>query len=357
MPKMSKPTLSSSSPSAIPILMRLPDLRLSKTRHNPSGSSAETLPGAPVLDAPVEVAAEREPPAELNHEQVVESTASSDVAAVSEATVRQTELPAIEPTVSLPAEAQPAAVVDQEPVVDQELPQAVSSKADVTNALPADSAEPVAPAAARRQRALERQRRLVAEPPRPRTWWTTHLPVIAIGFLVALVLTIYAGRRNRAVHANDTQASMELPELNIDTGNSSDSVSPSMSEPEMVVADQPNEAASAIVEVKPTVKSPPLLSAKPKVTIPDEPKAATPNAVAAMESPRTTAKPSGNQSDIANPYVSARATEGVPAAAEMSPESAADYPSTEAAVYRPGGRMPQEARAPTYPQTSTPHLR
>ena len=36
---------------------------------------------------------------------------------------------------------------------------------------------------------------------------------------------------------------------------------------------------------------------------------------------------------------------------------AADYPSTEPAAYRPGGRIPKSDRAPIYPQTSTPNLR
>jgi len=296
------------------------------------------------------MAAECELPAPLNSELVVESTASSDCAPASATGVSQKELPAAEPTASLPEQAQAASVANEE------LPQASASKANATNASPADSAEPVAPAAARRQRALQRQRRQVSEPPRKRTWWTTHAPAIAIGFLVALVLTIYVGRSNRAVHAHDSQASMELPELEIDRGNGSDLVSRTVSEPKMSSVDAPKEAMSAPDEVKPTVKSPPLLSAKPKVIIPDEPKATIANEVAAAESPRTTAKPGDNPSDITNPYISAQAAENIPAAAQLPSESAADYPSMEAAVYRPGGRM-REARAPAYPQTSTPHLR
>lgn len=381
---MCKPTLSRSPPSAIPILMRLPDLRLSKQVRDFAEPAAEPLVAespieeSPVKDAlveqhqitPAETPVENAPPAPTEREELPQLTASS--AGDSPSLVADTQAETVcEPAASLPADPQPVvvaspvvvanseavaqpetvtppeAVANPETVANEEPIAVVPHKVDLTDASPADAAEPVAPAAARRQRALERQRRQTAEPP-PRTWWTTHAPVIAIGFLVALVLTICLGRINRARHASDDQASMELPELEIDTGDGNASLSPGMSEPGTLAVDPPKEATTAAVEVKPAVKSPPLLSAKPKATVPNEP--------ALVENPRITAKPS-NESEITNPYVSAPAVESVRAAAELSSEAAADYPSTEAAVYRPGGRVPREARVPNYPQTSTPHLR
>lgn len=353
---MSKPTLSRSPPSAIPILMRLPDLRLSKQIRDIAEAAPEQ-PREEVRSATENVA----PPAPMESElpQVGEPEQPMDTVASSAGSVTDIQAPdthtatASEPTASLPPDTQPeetadpSALANTVAVANEEPTATVPHKLDVTDASPADSAEPFTPATARRQRALGRQRRQVADPPRQRTWWTTHLPVIAVGFLIALVLTIYVGRANRASHSADSQASMELPELEIDTGDGSDSFSPGVSEPQMLAVDPPKEATSDAIEVKPSVKSPPLLSARPKAAVANEP--------ALVENPRTTAKPS-NESEITNPYVTAPA-ESVRAAAELSLEPATDYPSTEPAVYRPGGRAPREARVPNYPQTSTPHLR
>jgi hypothetical protein len=370
---MSKPTLSRSAPAAIPILMRLPDLRVAKSAGDACGTEAAPAHAvavcdavAPQADAPAEADARSEPPTTLVQTPEIETAASCDIANVDAAAADvRSEPPAGEAAATLPENSQPDAAVHDEPAAnagaadtllvdlpapaDPPAPVASARKADVTNASPPATAAPVAPAVARRQRALERQRRQVAEPARQRTWWTTHAPVIAIGFLAALVLTIAVGRLNRARPSSDHQAEMELPELEIDIGTGSDSLSPSVSEPEMLAVDPPAEATVAADDVKPAVKSPPLLSAKPKAAVPDE--------VVSLESPRTAAKPGSDESHIANPYVSTSVAESVPAAAELASEPMNDYPSTEPAVYRPGGRVPREARAPNYPQTSTPHLR
>jgi hypothetical protein len=188
---------------------------------------------------------------------------------------------------------------------------------------------------ARRQRALERQRRQAAETPTPRTWWTSHLPVIAVGFLLALVLTIFIARQNRnAGRPEQAATDPEARTLDIDMGEFD--VSPEPSAPELAADTNPPES-------KPAAKSPPLLSAKPKLL--DE--SANPPAETPAE---TVAPPSEVQTisaDSASP-----AHLGEPRATE---ETTADYPSTDPTVHRPGGRVPRTAR--TYPQTSTPHLR
>jgi hypothetical protein len=201
---------------------------------------------------------------------------------------------------------------------------------------------------------LERQRRQVAEPPRQRSWWTTHLPIIAIGFLVALVLTIYVGRRNRAQDTDAPQAAADLPEIEIDTGDGRDSLSPPSSMPGALSVDTPGDAVPAELDVSPKSKSPPLLSAKPKV---QETRPASREETPEQEPVRTAARMSNNGADITNHFVTSPGADSAPAAAELSAEAAASYPSTEPAVYRPGGRVPREARVPNYPETSTPHLR
>ena len=376
---MSKPTPTRPSASAVPILMRLPDLR------SKSGSRAAVATGAEPREArePECEIQQGEPsakPVEAGHpvgeqqvhieQEAASSATSADPVVVGEPTPSADSAPSddapasavIENAATPHSEATANAVAEPSTTSvasgavareDQQASEAVSSQADVTNASPAETAEPVTPAAARRQRALERQRRQTVEPPRLRNWWTSHLPVIAIGFLVALVLTIYVGRRNRVQNADNGQAAAELPELEIDLGQGHDSLSPGSPEPGMLTIDKTDEATPTGLEISPKTKSPPLLSAKPKLTETEPPQR---EETTASEPTRTAARP-GNNGDITNPFVTSPGTESGAAAAAMSADANVDYPSTERAAYRPGGRVPREARIPNYPETSTPHLR
>jgi hypothetical protein len=338
--------------------MRLPDLRLAKSaRERPATPALEeeknlaestraNLPRPPAVEpdttkAPA-IAVELPASETIAASSIVEPAVIAAPPAIAEAPAAVSPIePQVEPTA-------PETAVESSPQVnlaaaaEENRPQAAgTAAADVTDASPADSAEPVTPAAARRQRALERQRRQAAEPPRPRTWWTTHLPVIAVCFVIALIATIYVGRRNRASARVDSQTAMEIPELDIDFGDPADALSPASPEPAMIAVGEPAPALS---------KSPPLLSAKPKVELPEE-------KPLPVEASLPEPKPSANRGEITNEFVSSAAAEGTPAAAELTTDGVPDYPNTEPAVYRPGGRVPREARVPEYPQTSTPTLR
>jgi len=232
------------------------------------------------------------------------------------------EVQAVQPT--------PAPVAG--PVVETAKITEEPARPEVVPASKAESAEPVSPMVARRQRALERQRRQAVEEPKPRTWWTSHLPVIAIGFLLALVLTIYLGRRTAHARPQQAASDPEARELDIDLGEPSESSS--LDVPELAVE-------TSVPESKPSSKSPPLLSAKPSV--PNQP-ASKPAEGRAPASSAEDVKPVSSEVPPAAATESAAATEPVD-----------DYPTTDPAAYRPGGRVPRTAR--TYPQTSTPRLR
>jgi hypothetical protein len=212
--------------------------------------------------------------------------------------------------------------------------------------------EPVSPAAARRQRALERQRRHSVESPPARTWWSSHFPFIAAGFVAALLLTITLARYHRATLRESAQASTdpEMPQLDIDVGNAGDSSLTGPHELAAFAAEDDASSAEPTHEAKSVSKSPPLLTAKPKLANRDE--------EMASQSPQTTAKPvSGEEPASTEQYISTTATETNAPTAEMARESAVAYPATERTDYRPGGRVPREAQRSNYPQTSTPHLR
>lgn len=103
----------------------------------------------------------------------------------------------------------------------------------------------------------------------------------------------------------------------------------------MLTVEQGDAVADPVAAPVPALsKSPPLLSAKSPTS---EERIET-------EEPRTAARP-----------VAAN-VEAQPAS-DASDALADEYPSTAPDVYRPGGRVPKQARVPSYPQTSTPHLR
>lgn len=286
------PNTTPAEAAAFPILLRMPDLR-------PKKGGEKTTPTVP-------------PPSEPE--------------SVPEPVVEQPEPPPAPPA----AESEPT---PPEPVVEAPKPVAEEPPPPSpagTEPPRQEPSEPVSPMVARRQRALERQRRQAEQmPSAPRSWWTSHLPVIAVGFLLALVFTIFIARQNRNVGRQEQAASdPEVRTLDIDIGEPSDS---SML-PELAVE-------TNVPEAKPVSKSPPLLSAKPKLL--DEPTSFS------------TEKVTPAAAEDALPTASEAAA---PVAAEAPvAEASEDYPSTDPTAYRPGGRVPKTAR--TYPQTSTPHLR
>jgi hypothetical protein len=171
----------------------------------------------------------------------------------------------------------------------------------------------------RRHKARERQRRLQAETPQ-RSWWTSHAPLIALGFCAALVLTIYLARSNRHAQRLADQAAWEpeVPELNIEGPPSAEfDAKEAPAIPSVAAANVAPEAPPTTLD-----RSPPLLAAKPQV----QPAPAPEESVAPTEE------------------------------AEVS---AAEYPATDPTAHRPGGRIPRTARssepAPNYPSTTAPN--
>jgi hypothetical protein len=198
-------------------------------------------------------------------------------------------------------------------------------------------------AAARRQRALERQRR---QPPTtvPTTnsaWWTTHVPVIAVGFIVALLVTIYFARSHKHTTDRAPEVAGDVPTLEIDTG---DVATATPGPRELTVAS--DATPSKLVEPPAAKKSPPLLTAKPIGP--------------AVDSQTRHEVATENGDEFQSERSAAAATVALAQKAAEAADTGDEYPATDPSAYRPGGRPPRTARAPRepeYPQTSTPHLR
>lgn len=206
-------------------------------------------------------------------------------------------------------------------------------------------AHTLSPLELRRQRARERQRQQMAELP-AKSWWTSHVPVIAVGFLLALALTIYMARSNREVNEPSSPGFADIPELAINNGStSSDSPSPShaLSHAAAMAASMPEENSPVPTLGKSPLdagtggKLPALLAAKPQT-----PSVEAPDAVAAAPE-------------------RASETPNVEAPAASTAQDSANYPSTAPTAFRAGGRMPQGSResmpanTPRYPTTSAPN--
>jgi hypothetical protein len=202
---------------------------------------------------------------------------------------------------------------------------------------PSDS---VTPAAQRRQRALERQRRLETETA-PRSWWTSHAPMIAGGFLVALVVTVVMARNNREQPTPIEQARMDppTPELNIEMGGPSIEA-PSLpgtsltAPPALIGATE--KVAEETLPPQPAPKLPELLSASP-------PADAAGNATTASAEAELPSQP----------------RERVAAKAPVNPTLESAYPSTDPTSYRASGLAPNtptpSETEPIYPSTSAPN--
>jgi hypothetical protein len=319
-----------------------------------SGPSAD-VPSPPAIEAVAEPAV---PPDQAEPEAVAVSSAvepPADPAVVAEIEPVSSGTIASESPPSDPVEVSPAVAAESE----------AASAEPAADASPASAPEPISPAAARRQRALERQRRQLEQSeqrePTP-SWWRTHVPRIAAGFLIALSLTIYAGLKNRGRQAAAVP-DPEVPTLDIAEGSPSESpvVEPGR------LADS-SDAPAVIAQDKPTGKSPLLLSAKPSINpaadrLISAPETAPETIEAEEETMPSESVPSAtpaSSSDIKNPYVEAgglNAPANVPGHDDSAAAPAVEYPSTEPAVYRPGGRVPKTSRVPNYPRTSTPYLR
>lgn len=321
-----------SQPAAEPRSERSSDPMTKQDRGEPGTPSLiEEVPAD--RSSTVEVAADPTP-----EPQVVEASRGPEIAA-----------PAPE-AAAVMAEAVPSSETQiSNPTAEENLHRPKSI--DATSVVPS---EDVSPAAARRQRALERARKQTAPAAAPRTWRSSHLPVIAVGFLLALIITVYIARSNRDTRSAQASPEVDIPMLDIDMGNSTDSPAASNSSPAMLAA-EPSQPAAGTPELKPLSKSPPLLSA----TAPADRANPTSSADA-----HATAKPvnADERVGMTNEHFNARSTseavshESNPStASELATE--ADYPSTPPDVHRPGGRVPRTARTLTYPQTSTPNLR
>jgi hypothetical protein len=190
------------------------------------------------------------------------------------------------------------------------------------------------------------------------------LPVIAIGFVLALTVTVFMARRNRAYHVDRDQASSEVdvPLLDIDTGGPSDLPAVAETRPSepAMLADQAGPAARPVTDTAPLGKSPPLLSAKPKTPGSDSPELELHRPTEANE-PRTAAKPVEREHPLVPEGQPVSGTsplnEAGPGSADSAGEASPQYPSTDPSALRPGGRVPKAASVPNYPQTSTPYLR
>ena len=389
---------------AFPILIRLPDLRAGKSKPGAVAAPAsatttpepETAPAkralleqsptdsvlaAPAVESLAEVVTNpifsTEVPTEptLVHEIVANSAAAPTIASESVAPIF--EAAAVVPSKpqiadearQLPEIVAPSVTLSEAQVIEEQPAESSASleSSGVANEL-AKTEEPgtapnatsvaqtdgISPAAARRQRAQERARRQpVARAAPPRTWRSSHLPVIAVGFLVALIITVYIARSNRETRSAQASPEVDVPLLDIDMGNSSDSPSASNPAPAMFAAEP---SAVSTPEFKSLSKSPPLLSAtSPPVDRANDAGSAETHAAA---KPVDAEERAGVANEHFNERSTSESTGNEPASStttELAVES--DYPSTPATVHRPGGRVPRTARTLTYPQTSTPHLR
>jgi hypothetical protein len=312
-----------------------------------SNPALPAIEESPLPEPPLGVESTVEPTAETETEEQVET------APIIEPTAADVSAPGPVPSVDVVVSESPS-----EPQPPVGLVASISEPVDpIANALPAEVPEPVSPAAARRQRALERQRLQMEQVEPKRSWWRSHLPGIAAGFLVALSLTIYLGLKNRSKQVVATP-DPEVPTLDIADGSATGATE-SPAEPAML----PDSPAAIAVE-KPSGKSPLLLSAKPSIApagdrVTSASADTESNSAPSDDMPVPTSSPSA--SHIKNPYVEATGLNApiTPPAQDDSAtaQPAIEYPTTEPAVYRPGGRVPKTARVPNYPRTSTPYLR
>jgi len=310
---------------AFPILMRLPDLR--DDAPSPAEPSESTYGETSIVADAGEVA----------------PIAKVEDAPLAPPTPKTEEQPPIIAQSSISAE--PQAQVEAATAIPEQSHEATGEPA---------SQEPASPAAARRQRALERQRRAESAPVKS-SWWKSHAPVIAVGFLVALALTLYLARSNRqGPGPTDTASDSEIPELNIDMGGPSldppSTEGSSLGTPERIATAPASPMDDVASDAGSTSKSPSLLSAKP--------------AVPAGDNDETKGSSNEPASELATEYTGL-SSPATPALDLGKPTTAANddlnYPSTDPASYRPGGRVPRVARspepAPNYPTTSAPNWR
>jgi hypothetical protein len=184
------------------------------TRRRPHAASSAAVPGFPILM--------RLP--DLRDGEEVVPTLHRGPATAEPTPVEQPLAATTEPPKQVSAKIAPPPLEENPSVVPTPTPRTREDFRAETESEPpteaTDEALGVAPPAAlRRQRALERQRR-VEEETTPRSWWTSHAPMIAGGFLAALVLTVLIARSNREPPTPEHIAELEanLPVLDIESG-------------------------------------------------------------------------------------------------------------------------------------------
>jgi hypothetical protein len=288
--------------SAVPILMRLPDLR--------------------------DVASlKQELPAEVAQPAAITQVAS----------------PTPEPPVAAAEASTPAA-----------LPRAETSpqKSEATAPLAQKANASSAAAVSRRDRAQERLRRQQVES-QPKAWWYSKTSLMLIGFVVALAITLMLAKQKREQNrpTPETWVNQSTPELNIETEQA-----PALPVIETTETSEKTQTASALVppaatlsaaptpeseSAKRVLKTPPLLSQET---------AAKTDPPAAEEKPRE-ASADSTAANAAEQYPTTNASEYQPSnrVAQTPEKPKLDSPSS------PSPSPPvQPTDAPMYPVTNFP---
>jgi hypothetical protein len=300
---------------AFPILMRLPYL---STASEPPAATV-TVAASPLVSEPPP--AELPPPAAPPAGELAPAVVATVAVEIANESAPEKEIssPSPGPTLPEPVSLAPAALLS--------------------------------PAAQRRQRALERQRRGDDEPPR-RSWRTSHAPIIALGFLLALTCTVVLARRNREEPSPAEQARLEpeIQELTIDMGTPSStaptSLGGSLSTPP--VAEMKGDSAPlAALQATTPPKLPTLLPS---------PAAQSEAAALPLSGPVNTEERVANRETVAaKAVVDLPPTDQAPALPhyDVNTFPTADLPSEATAPLPPAAGNPA-ADVPMYPTTSTP---
>ncbi len=302
--------------AAFPILMRLPDLR-------PAAVEEASL----IVESPSRIS--------VTSLLADEPAASNTPQPTPENIPVECKIPAApEPTPSATVSVTTAPEPQPEPAVV--LPPALADATAHEEMEGDEEVTPVARAEARRQRSRQRQQqqreqKTVAEPV-PQSWWSSQAPVIAVGFLLALAVTIFFARggrqRSEGPQAGDDA---QIPELVIDFGESSTSPTPETF-PAAPIPNSPPQFTSAIsapeFSAEPPKKTPPLLASETEI-----------------------APSAAERSEPQNPTLAAETTLVTkPVANDFAEETQPSYPSTDPRLHRMGGRPPRTARAEGNPQ-------
>lgn len=222
-------------------------------------------------------------------------------------------------------------------------------------------AEPIT-AASTATRAEARARRNQADGGAKSSWWKTHAPVIAVGFLIALVVTVSMARSNKGGDPSKTDvADSDVPVVDIQVGGSIDPTAPKIEAPSLVshVSNDSEMAEhdhhhSHHDEATTLSKSPSLLSATPiksqGIQVGETPAIEVAAKPQADHGDRMSADSEPNHAEESNPTTVAKPASAEEPAPTEGPTLDSPYPMTDPSVYRTGGRAPRVAPN----QTATP---